>query len=155
MEALQLLSLSFRSTSPDSFAPILIETSQAWIYKHCVVSNNNSLLQLISRAITDPFYKISGEGLSCATTFAPVVRPDIGAILSDDAREAVLKVYSATLAKLVALDVDQEVKERAITATASLVSYAGDEIGARIADCWPVLIARLQNEVSETFDPYI
>ena len=79
-----------------------------------------------------------------------MLRPDIGAALADDAREAVLNVYSASLAKLVALDVDQEVKEKAITATASLISHAGDEIGAKIADCWPVLIARLQNEVSST-----
>ena len=47
-----------------------------------------------------------------------------------------------------AIDVDQEVKERSITCVGTAIAVAGDVLAAGVTAALPVLLARLQNEIT-------
>eukprot|EP00042_Codosiga_hollandica_P059210 m.907555 g.907555 ORF g.907555 m.907555 type:complete len:133 (+) comp60092_c0_seq6:1715-2113(+) len=49
---------------------------------------------------------------------------------------------------MAAIDTDQEVKERAILALATLIAIVGDMLGGLLQPAWPIFLARLQNELT-------
>ena len=68
-------------------------------------------------------------------------------------KESVHALFDVVLLKLKAIDVDQEVKEKSITAMASVIATVGDELAASLSLCWPLFLSRLQNEVPK-FVPF-
>ena len=89
-------------------------------------------MQAILSAVDDPFYKIASEGLVVLNNLIQILCPLGGqfrfygnlflqCVLSDDTTKPydylqyVTPIYSSTLRRLKATDIDQEVKERAIT----------------------------------------
>ena len=58
------------------------------------------------------------------------------------------EIYTVTLAKLRAADLDQEVKERAIGCMGQLVSQLGDHLQTQLPVCLPILLDRLRNEIT-------
>lgn len=57
-------------------------------------------------------------------------------------------IYRCTLARLRATDIDQEVKERAISAMGQIVCTLGDRLRDDLPDCMPLFLDRLRNEIT-------
>ncbi len=60
----------------------------------------------------------------------------------------VLPIYTAALQRLRAADIDQEVKERAITCMGQVVGSLGDTLLPKLSECMPILVDRLRNEIT-------
>lgn len=57
-------------------------------------------------------------------------------------------MFSATLKRLKATDIDQEVKERAITCMGHMVCHLGDHMGAELQGVLAIFLERLKNEIT-------
>jgi cullin-associated NEDD8-dissociated protein 1 len=57
-------------------------------------------------------------------------------------------VYQATLLRLKAADIDQEVKERAICCMGVVLSHMGDKLADQLPTCLPIFLDRLRNEIT-------
>jgi hypothetical protein len=63
-----------------------------------------------------------------------------------------MSLFDTVHRKLQAIDVDQEVKEKAIMGMAHVIAFAGDHVADRLAAVWPLFLARLQNEACSAFN---
>lgn len=68
--------------------------------------------------------------------------------VSVDFNEYVLPIYGSALKRLKAADIDQEVKERAITCMGQVIAGMGDALGAQLPECMPIFVDRLRNEIT-------
>uniref|UniRef100_A0A0K8UC02 Cullin-associated NEDD8-dissociated protein 1 n=3 Tax=Bactrocera latifrons TaxID=174628 RepID=A0A0K8UC02_BACLA len=109
-----------------------------------------TLVPIIITAVFDSFYKISTEALQVMQQLVKVIRP-----LDDPISPGTFKIgpfvedlYSATLKKLMTSDVDQEVKDRAITCMGQIIANMGDFLVPQVQTCLPILMERLNNEVT-------
>ena len=68
--------------------------------------------------------------------------------LNFDFRPFVGELYSCTLQKLRAPEVDQEVKERAIACMGQIIANMGDVLQSELITCLPLFMERLRNEVT-------
>lgn len=57
-------------------------------------------------------------------------------------------VLQVTLVRLKAADIDQEVKERAISCMGQIVCYLGDYLQSELPQCLPIFLDRLKNEIT-------
>lgn len=105
------------------------------------------LLPALLAAVADPFYKIAAEALHVLQQMVSVIRPLDGASQFDFVPFTV-PVYTATLQRLVAADLDQEVKERAISCMGQVLSVLGDQLVEQLPGCLPILLERLRNEMT-------
>lgn len=60
----------------------------------------------------------------------------------------VISIYTAALKRLKAADIDQEVKERAITCMGQVVASMGDTLLPKLSECMPIFVDRLRNEIT-------
>ncbi|XP_074601185.1 cullin-associated and neddylation-dissociated 1 [Brevipalpus obovatus] len=103
------------------------------------------LLPTIISAVNDSFYKISSEALVVLTQMVRVIRPP-------DSMDGFIftpfipQIYDCTYNKLRTADIDQEVKERAITCMGIIISTFGDSMDQQLGTVLPLLVDRLRNE---------
>lgn len=125
-------------------------------FVHCMLTGHNPqvfhthiqvLVPLVVNAVFDPFYKIATEALSVLQQLVKVIRP-IDIQLNFDFAPFVPQLYSCTLQKLRAPEVDQEVKERAIACMGQIISNMGDALVSELGTCLPIFMERLMNEVT-------
>lgn len=109
-----------------------------------------TLVPIIITAVFDSFYKISTEALQVMQQLVKIIRP-----LDDPLLPGTYKIgpfvedlYSATLKKLMTSDVDQEVKDRAISCMGQIIANMGDFLVPQVQTCLPILMERLNNEVT-------
>lgn len=57
-------------------------------------------------------------------------------------------MYNCTLVRLKAADIDQEVKERAISCMGQIICNLGDYLQGELNTCLPILLDRLKNEIT-------
>ncbi|KAF9289311.1 Cullin-associated NEDD8-dissociated protein 1 [Mortierella alpina] len=108
-------------------------------------------------AIQDKFYKISSEALVTCMELIKVVRHmdfdedaqqySYGS-LQPAAKPFILQIYNVILQRMSTADADQEVKERSILCSGVLLSRVGDELKEELASCLPLLLEKLQNELT-------
>ena len=67
---------------------------------------------------------------------------------SFDYHPYVLPIYGSALERLKAADIDQEVKERAITCMGQVVASIGDALTEKLPECIPIFVDRLKNEIT-------
>lgn len=67
---------------------------------------------------------------------------------SFDFQPFVLPIYNSALERLKAADIDQEVKERAITCMGQVVASIGDSLTDKLPECMPIFVDRLRNEIT-------
>ncbi|TPX69285.1 hypothetical protein SpCBS45565_g02598 [Spizellomyces sp. 'palustris'] len=118
------------------------------------------LVPPIVTAAKDKFYKITSEALSVFVELTKVLRPisydeesnrhQIGPLSSPELDKYLQLMYSTTLDRLKAADIDLEVKERSIVALGIMLSQAGDllpsdQIRTLVL---PLLVDRLKNELT-------
>ncbi|XP_030891405.1 cullin-associated NEDD8-dissociated protein 2 isoform X2 [Leptonychotes weddellii] len=106
-----------------------------------------TLLPPVMACVADPFYKIAAEALlvlqELVRALWPLDRPR-----TLDPEPYVGEMSAATLARLRATDLDQEVKERAITCMGHLVAHLGDRLGDDLGPSLLLLLDRLRNEIT-------
>ncbi|KAM7335368.1 hypothetical protein ACRRTK_005845 [Alexandromys fortis] len=106
-----------------------------------------TLLPPVMACVADPFYKVAAEALlvlqELVRTLWPLDRPRML-----DPEPYVGEMSTATLARLRATDLDQEVKERAISCVGHLVGHLGDRLGDDLEPTLLLLLDRLRNEIT-------
>ncbi|KAF0288887.1 Cullin-associated NEDD8-dissociated protein 1 [Amphibalanus amphitrite] len=126
------------------------------VFVHCLLANHpaevfhphvDRLLPCLVAAVNDPFYKITAEALHVLQELVRVIRP-LDTASKFDFTPYMGEIYTVTLTKLRAADIDQEVKERAIGCMGQLVSQMGDHLQAQLPVCLPILLDRLRNEIT-------
>ncbi|XP_045846766.1 cullin-associated NEDD8-dissociated protein 2 [Meles meles] len=106
-----------------------------------------TLLPPVMACVADPFYKIAAEALlvlqELVRALWPLDRPR-----TLDPEPYIGEMSAATLARLRATDLDQEVKERAISCMGHLVAHLGDRLGDDLGPSLLLLLDRLRNEIT-------
>ncbi|XP_040890883.1 cullin-associated NEDD8-dissociated protein 2 [Toxotes jaculatrix] len=108
------------------------------------------LLPPVVACVEDTFYKITSEALLVVQQLVRVMRPQGHAATSGgiDPKPFVREVFSVTLKRLKATDIDQEVKERAISCMSHMVCHLGDLLGADLPGVLAIFLERLKNEIT-------
>lgn len=129
IDALAFLNAFIKSHQPEVFQPHM-----------------QTLLPAIIGAVGDSFYKISSEALLVLTQVVGVLRPSSSS--SFNFQPFIRAIYDCTYSKLRAADIDQEVKERAITCMGQIISTFGDNMKQELTISLPLLVDRLRNEIT-------
>ncbi|KAK7091549.1 cullin-associated NEDD8-dissociated protein 1-like isoform X2 [Littorina saxatilis] len=107
------------------------------------------LVTPIVSAVGDPFYKITSEALLVTQQLVKVLRPLAGVPKTKfDYKPYVKDLYSCTIKRLKAADIDQEVKERAISCMGQIITNLGDSLTTELSECLPLFLERLKNEIT-------
>jgi len=106
-----------------------------------------ALVNPVVLAVKDPFYKVTSEALLVTQQLVKVIRP-LDVKTDFDHVPYLTNLYTCTLNRLKATDIDQEVKERAISCMAQIMCNMGDSLGAELDNCLPVFLDRLKNEIT-------
>ncbi|XP_023667069.1 cullin-associated NEDD8-dissociated protein 2 [Paramormyrops kingsleyae] len=132
IDALSFLYVLLCNQSPDAFHP------------HISV-----ILPPVVLCIEDPFYKITSEALLVTQQIVKILRPlEKPQSSTFDTRPYVKDLFAATLKRLKAADIDQEVKERAISCMGHIVCHLGDQLGADLQSTLQIFLERLKNEIT-------
>lgn len=128
----------------------------ALAFIHCLLTSHPAevfhphmhvLLPPVVNAVGDNFYKITAEALSVLQELVKVIRP-LCANGKFDFTPFVKDIYSCTLVRLKASDIDQEVKERAISTMGQIICNLGDYLQSELCVCLPIFLDRLKNEIT-------
>uniref|UniRef100_A0A672G9E0 Cullin-associated and neddylation-dissociated 2 (putative) n=1 Tax=Salarias fasciatus TaxID=181472 RepID=A0A672G9E0_SALFA len=103
------------------------------------------LLPPVVSCIEDTFYKITSEALLVTQQLIRVMRPQGQTAGGFDPKPF---VFSVTMKRLKATDIDQEVKERAISCMGHMVCYLGDHLKTELSDILSIFLERLKNEIT-------
>lgn len=106
-----------------------------------------ALVPPVVAAVGDSFYKITAEALLVLQHLVKVIRP-LESPCNFDFTPWTAELYSCTLIRLKAADIDQEVKERAISCMGQIIYSLGDHLQAELDSCLPILLDRLKNEIT-------
>ncbi|XP_020647066.2 cullin-associated NEDD8-dissociated protein 1 [Pogona vitticeps] len=106
-----------------------------------------ALLPPVVTCIGDPFYKITSEALLVTQQLVKVIRP-LDVPCTFDAKPYVKDLFAATLKRLKAADIDQEVKERAISCMGQIVCNLGDYLCSDLQPTLKIFLERLKNEIT-------
>ncbi|NXH11389.1 CAND1 protein, partial [Bucco capensis] len=106
-----------------------------------------SLLPPVVTCIGDPFYKITSEALLVTQQLVKVIRP-LDKPCTFDAKPYVKELFPATLKRLKAADIDQEVKERAISCMGQIIHSLGDHLSSDLQPTLKIFLERLKNEIT-------
>ncbi|NXU53251.1 CAND1 protein, partial [Turnix velox] len=106
-----------------------------------------SLVPPVVACIGDPFYKITSEALLVTQQLVKVIRP-LDKPCAFDAKPYVQDLFPSTLKRLKAADIDQEVKERAISCMAQIIHSLGDQLSSDLQPTLKIFLERLKNEIT-------
>jgi len=106
------------------------------------------LVPAIITAVGDSFYKISSEALVVLQLLVKVLRPLDSSPTTFDFTLYTNNIYQCCFQRLKAQDIDQEVKERAISCMGQIVAHLGDSLQHQLASCLPIFLDRLKNEIT-------
>uniref|UniRef100_A0A6Q2YTV2 TATA-binding protein interacting (TIP20) domain-containing protein n=1 Tax=Esox lucius TaxID=8010 RepID=A0A6Q2YTV2_ESOLU len=102
----------------------------------------------VIQCVEDPFYKITSEALLVTQQMVRIMRPLEVPTSTFDVKPYVKDVFAGTLKRLKATDIDQEVKERAISCMGHIVSHLGDLLGSDLQPTLQIFLERLKNEIT-------
>ncbi|KAM4741849.1 cullin-associated NEDD8-dissociated protein 2 [Anableps anableps] len=113
-------------------------------------SHMQTLLPAVLTCIEDTFYKITSEALLVTQQLIKVMRPQGQTAASGgfDPKPFIKEVFSVTMKRLKATDIDQEVKERAISCMGHMVCHLGDHLGTELQGVLVIFLDRLKNEIT-------
>ncbi|XP_065897890.1 cullin-associated NEDD8-dissociated protein 1-like [Dysidea avara] len=131
IDSLMFLNVLLTSHRPEVFHPYI-----------------NAIVPAVLSAVDDPFYKIASEGLVVLNNLIQILCPLDDAAKPYDYQQYVDPIYKSTLRRLKATDIDQEVKERAITCMGQVISCMGDQLSSELPSCLPIFLDRLKNEIT-------
>ncbi|XP_062356653.1 cullin-associated NEDD8-dissociated protein 1-like isoform X2 [Cinclus cinclus] len=126
-----------------SFLHVLLCNHQPEVFHPHV----KALLPSVVTCIGDPFYKITSEALLVTQQLVKVIRP-LDKPYSFNAKPYVKDLFSGTLKRLKAADIDQEVKERAISCMGQIIHNLGDQLSTDLQPTLKIFLERLKNEIT-------
>nr|CAH7745683.1 unnamed protein product [Callosobruchus chinensis] len=144
-----LYSLSEKNASSNmkidalSFIYCLLTSHQPRVF-HPHIS---TLLPPVINAVGDSFYKITAEALNVLQELIKVIRP-LNVDSDFDFSPFTKDIYSCTLVRLKTADIDQEVKEKAISTMGQVICNLGDHLKDELPFCLPLFLDRLKNEIT-------
>merc|ERR1719150_1780756 len=106
------------------------------------------LVPAVIAAVSDTFYKISSEALVVLQLLVKVLRPLDSSPTTFDFTLYTSNIYQCCFLRLKEQDIDQEVKERAISCMGQVVAHLGDSLQAELSSCLPIFLERLRNEIT-------
>ncbi|OMO95503.1 Armadillo-like helical [Corchorus capsularis] len=130
IEALIFTRLVLASHSPSVFHPYV-----------------KALSSPVLSVVGERYYKVTAEALRVCGELVRVVRPNLEGS-GFDFTPYVHPLYNAIMSRLTNQDQDQEVKECAISCMGLVISTFGDNLGAELPACLPVLVDRMGNEIT-------
>ncbi|KAJ8260325.1 hypothetical protein GJAV_G00179670 [Gymnothorax javanicus] len=99
--------------------------------------------------VEDPFYKITSEALLVTQQMVKIMRPlENAPSPAFDVKPYVKDLFTGTLKRLKAADIDQEVKERAISCMGHMICHLGDHLGPDLQPTLQIFLERLKNEIT-------
>ncbi|XP_063225020.1 cullin-associated NEDD8-dissociated protein 1 [Bacillus rossius redtenbacheri] len=98
-------------------------------------------------AVGDSFYKITAEALVVLQQLVKVIRP-LDEPFNMEFAPITIELYNCTLLRLKTADIDQEVKERAISCMGQIICHMGDFLKEELPICLPIFLDRLRNEIT-------
>uniref|UniRef100_A0A1B6MPH3 Uncharacterized protein n=1 Tax=Graphocephala atropunctata TaxID=36148 RepID=A0A1B6MPH3_9HEMI len=125
-------------------------------FVHCLLTSHppevfhqhmEVLIPPIIAAVADSFYKITAEALLVLQQLVKVIRP-LDCPSNFDFAPFTHDLYRCTLVRLKAADIDQEVKERAISCMGQIICNLGDYLQGELPTCLPIFLDRLRNEIT-------
>ncbi|NXN92906.1 CAND1 protein, partial [Rhinopomastus cyanomelas] len=144
-----IFSLADKSSSSNmridtlSFLHVLLCNHQPEVFH----PHMQSLLPPVVTCIGDPFYKVTSEALLVTQQLVKVIRP-LDKPCPFDAKPYVKDIFAGALKRLQAADIDQEVKERAISCMGQVVYSLGDHLSADLQPTLQIFLERLRNEIT-------
>ncbi|XP_059481550.1 cullin-associated NEDD8-dissociated protein 1 isoform X2 [Neocloeon triangulifer] len=126
-----------------SFISCLVASHEPTVFHQHIPA----LLPPVIAAVRDGFYKITAEALLVLQQLVQVVRP-MDRHCNFDFKPFTAELYECTLQRLRAADIDQEVKERAISCMGQIICNLGDYLQAELPTCLPIILDRLRNEIT-------
>lgn len=105
------------------------------------------LVPPVVTAVSDSFYKITAEALLVLQQLVKVLRP-LDSPSNFNFAPFTSEMYECTLTRLRAADLDQEVKERAISCMGQIICSLGDYLQGELPTCLPIFLDRLRNEIT-------
>ncbi|XP_044305788.1 cullin-associated NEDD8-dissociated protein 1 isoform X3 [Varanus komodoensis] len=106
-----------------------------------------ALVPPVVACVGDPFYKITSEALLVTQQLVKVIRP-LDQPSSFDATPYIKDLFTCTIKRLKAADIDQEVKERAISCMGQIICSLGDNLGSDLPSTLQIFLERLKNEIT-------
>uniref|UniRef100_A0AAY5EVM6 TATA-binding protein interacting (TIP20) domain-containing protein n=1 Tax=Electrophorus electricus TaxID=8005 RepID=A0AAY5EVM6_ELEEL len=106
-----------------------------------------ALVPPVVACVGDPFYKITSEALLVTQQLVRVIRP-LDQTDAFDASPYISDLFACTIKRLKAADIDQEVKERAISCMGQIICNLGDRLGADLPGTLHIFLERLKNEIT-------
>ncbi|OWZ20330.1 Cullin-associated NEDD8-dissociated protein [Phytophthora megakarya] len=91
------------------------------------------------------WYKTVAKALGLIESLVRTIRSDDG---DSTYKPYATRFFDAVLPCLKVHDIDQEIKEAAISSMGEIVAVLGDELGPRIGEVFPLLMERLNNEIT-------
>uniref|UniRef100_A0A8C8GEH4 TATA-binding protein interacting (TIP20) domain-containing protein n=1 Tax=Oncorhynchus tshawytscha TaxID=74940 RepID=A0A8C8GEH4_ONCTS len=101
-----------------------------------------ALVPPVVACVGDPFYKITSEALLVSQQLVKVIRDTF------DASPYITDLFTCTIKRLKAADIDQEVKERAISCMGQIICNLGDSLGDDLPGTLHIFLERLKNEIT-------
>ncbi|KAK1340941.1 hypothetical protein QTO34_017340 [Cnephaeus nilssonii] len=108
---------------------------------------SQALVPPVVACVGDPFYKITSEALLVTQQLVKVIRP-LDQPSSFDATPYIKDLFTCTIKRLKAADIDQEVKERAISCMGQIICNLGDNLGSDLPNTLQIFLERLKNEIT-------
>ncbi|KAM8915567.1 cullin-associated NEDD8-dissociated protein 1-like isoform 1-T2 [Spinachia spinachia] len=144
-----IFSLTDRSTmriDALSFFHVLLLSHPAQVFQ----PHMRVLLPPVVSCVEDSFYKITSEALLVVQQLVRVMRAPAQSTMASgiDPAAFVRQVFPIILERLKATDIDQEVKERAISCTGHLMCHLGDHLGAELPGVLALFLERMRNEIT-------
>uniref|UniRef100_A0A8D3AAQ8 TATA-binding protein interacting (TIP20) domain-containing protein n=1 Tax=Scophthalmus maximus TaxID=52904 RepID=A0A8D3AAQ8_SCOMX len=116
---------------------------------HAFHAHVPALVPPVVACVGDPFYKITSEALLVMQQL--VIRPlDSQSEASDsfDPSPYINDLFTCTIKRLKAADIDQEVKERAISCMGQIICNLGDRLPNELPGTLLIFLERLKNEIT-------
>lgn len=105
------------------------------------------LVDLVITAIHNSFYKISADGLVVLQKLVIILRP-LDKPTNFNFVPFVKPIYNCALEQLKANNIDQEVKEKAISCMGQVIFTFGDFLTEELVEDLPIFVDRLRNELT-------
>ncbi|EIE20950.1 TIP120-domain-containing protein [Coccomyxa subellipsoidea C-169] len=131
IQALQFLSVALEKSDPGVWQPHVPALSKP-----------------ILTAVAERYSKVSAEGLRVCEALIHVIRPNTSSSVPPSLQNLVRPLLTSVKERLDAQDLDQEVKECAISCTATMLAKLAESLQADVPALLQVLLDRLRNSTT-------
>lgn len=106
----------------------------------------DSIVKVAVQCAKGDWYKTVAKALGLIESLVRIIRSSGDGDLMY--KPYAFPLFEAVLPSLKVHDIDQEIKEAAISSIGEIVAVLGDELGSRVEEVYPLLMERLNNEIT-------